>query len=50
MGEKMETMKDFIFLGSKITVDGDCNCEVVDISPGNLDSSLSFILPGISYD
>ena len=22
-GEKMETMKDFIFLGSKITVDGD---------------------------
>jgi len=28
MGEKMETMKDFIFLGSKITVDGDCNCEI----------------------
>ena len=23
-GEKMETMIDFIFLGSKITTDGDC--------------------------
>ena len=23
-GEIMETMRDFIFLGSKITVDGDC--------------------------
>ena len=27
-GEKMETMKDFIFLGSKITVDGDCSHEI----------------------
>ena len=25
---KMETMKDFIFLGSKITVDGDCSHEI----------------------
>ena len=24
-GEKMETMTDFIFLASKIAVDGDCN-------------------------
>ena len=24
-GETMETMRDFIFLGSKITVDGDCS-------------------------
>ena len=24
----METMADFIFLGSKITVDGDCNHEI----------------------
>ena len=24
----METATDFIFLGSKITVDGDCNCEI----------------------
>ena len=24
----METVTDFIFLGSKITVDGDCNCEI----------------------
>ena len=25
MGEKVETVADFIFLGSKITVDGDCS-------------------------
>ena len=25
MGEKIETVTDFIFLGSKITVDGDCS-------------------------
>ena len=27
-GETMETVTDFIFLGSKITVDGDCSCEI----------------------
>ena len=27
-GEIMETMTDFIFLGSKITADGDCNHEI----------------------
>ena len=27
-GEKMETMKDFIFLGSKITVDNVCQHEI----------------------
>ena len=27
-GEMMETVKDFIFLGSKITVDGDCSHEI----------------------
>ena len=27
-GEKMETMTDFIFLGSKITVDGDCSHDI----------------------
>ena len=27
-GEKVETMTDFIFLGSKITVDSDCSHEV----------------------
>ena len=26
-GETMETVRDFIFLGSKITADGDCNHE-----------------------
>ena len=27
-GEIMETVRDFIFLGSKITADGDCNHEI----------------------
>ena len=27
-GEKEETVTDFIFLGSKITVDGDCSHEI----------------------
>ena len=27
-GEKMETVTDFIFLGSQITVDGDCSHEI----------------------
>ena len=27
-GETVETVADFIFLGSKITADGDCNYEI----------------------
>ena len=27
-GETLETVTDFIFLGSKITADGDCNHEI----------------------
>ena len=27
-GETMETVRDFIFLGSKVTADGDCNHEM----------------------
>ena len=27
-GEMMETLRDFIFLGSKITADGDCSHEI----------------------
>ena len=27
-GEKVEAVTDFIFLGSKITVDGDCSHEI----------------------
>ena len=29
-GETMETVTDFIFLGSKITADGDCSHEMED--------------------
>ena len=30
-GEKIETVIDFIFWGSKITADGDCSHEVKDV-------------------
>ena len=29
-GETVETVRDFIFLGSKITADGDCSHEIKD--------------------
>ena len=32
-GETMETEKDFIFLGSKITADGDCSHEIKTLAP-----------------
>ena len=32
-GETMETVTDFIFLGSKITADGDCNPEIQTLAP-----------------
>ena len=31
--EKMKTVTDFIFLGSKITVDGDCSHEIKTLTP-----------------
>ena len=31
--EKVETVTDFIFLGSKITVDGDCSHEIKRLIP-----------------
>ena len=33
-GEAMETVTDFISLGSKITVDGDCSHEIKTTAPG----------------
>ena len=32
-GEKVETVTDFIFLGSKITVDSDCSYEIKTLAP-----------------
>ena len=32
-GETVETVSDFIFLGSKITVDGDCIHEIKTLAP-----------------
>ena len=31
--ETMETVRDLIFLGSKITADGDCNHEIKTLAP-----------------
>ena len=45
-GETMETVRDFNFLGSNITADGDCSCEIKRhlllerITMTNLDSIL----------
>ena len=32
-GETMETVRDFIFWGSKITADGDCSHEIKTLTP-----------------
>ena len=32
-GETLETVSDFIFLGSKITADGDCSHEIKSVAP-----------------
>ena len=32
-GETMETVTDFLFLGSKITADGDCSHEIKTLDP-----------------
>ena len=32
-GETVETVRDFIFLGSKITADGDCSHEIKTLTP-----------------
>ena len=44
-GEKVEAVTDFLFLGSKITVDGGCSHDIKTLAPGrkamiNLDSIL----------
>ena len=42
-GEKVEAVTDFIFLGSKITMDGDFSCEIkrcLLLGRTNLDSIL----------
>ena len=35
-GKTVETMADFIFLGSKITADGDCSHEIKERLEGKL--------------
>ena len=44
-GETMETVADFIFLGSKITADGDCSLKLQTLGPWkkNYDQPREFI-------
>ena len=39
-GETMETVRDFIFLGSKITADGDCGHEIKSFFHCSLEEKL----------
>ena len=57
-GEKMETVTDFIFLGSKITVDGDCSHEIkrhlllgikTMTNPDTILTSRDIILPTVAH-
>ena len=45
-GEKVETVTDFIFLGSKITVDSDCSHEIKGHCSLKAVTSLDSILKG----
>ena len=40
-GETMETVTDFIFLGSKINVDNDCNHEIKTFTPWKKSNDIS---------
>ena len=44
-GGNVETVSDFIFLGSKITANGDCNHEIKTVTPWkkSYDKSRQFI-------
>ena len=42
-GEKVEAVTDFIFLGSKITADGDCSCEIKDSWQESYDKPRQYI-------
>ena len=42
VGEIMETVRDFVFLGSKITADGECSHEIKDAC--SLEEKLDSIL------
>ena len=43
-GETVETVTDFIFLGSKITADGDCSLEIKRCLPRKVMTNLDSIL------
>ena len=41
-GETMEMVTDFIFLGSKITVDGECSHEIKTLAPWKKSYDLAY--------
>ena len=43
-GEKVEAVKDFIFLGSQITVNSDCSHEIKTLTPWKAVINLDIIL------
>ena len=45
-GETVETVADFIFLGSKITADGDCGHEIKRLTYLHEIERLTHLLPG----
>ena len=45
-GEKVEVVIDFIFLGFKITADGDCSHEIIFFHPCSLEEKLCFNMLG----
>ena len=45
-GEKMQTVTDFLFLGSKITADGDCSHEIKRLLGRKAMTNLDSILKG----
>jgi len=45
-GERVETVADFIFLGSKITADGDCSHEIKGLTYLHEIERLTRLLPG----
>ena len=45
-GETVETVADFIFLGSKITADGDCSHEIKGLTYLHEIERLTRLLPG----
>ena len=47
-GQTVETVADFIYMGSKITADGDCRHEIKRCLPLRLDTTFAYAEPPFS--